>query len=326
MNKRYLLSFDFDGTIAETFKKGPRGIGVNEATNNAITDIFGKPGAIQLDRLGGLKNRAPSELINLILKTTDRETLIKNAQEFFKEKADSLSLIVPKNKGSPLVWDEKNIEQLITELFVRQKLLYLLEQVGERTTDGQVWPPLTQGFLEFWAVLQQLKIDGLPIDTAIISSGHDIFIDRVFKLYNLKRSDIIITEDDIRGKKYPKEIERRVKPGELPLALAHFYWLKEQGINHLNFDLETAKEVRNRMIYFGDDPSKDGKLSERAKIHFGLFDPNNLILMEQGSFSKFKDWQTIGKLLETNKEMFNGGESINRILKTERGLGSPELK
>lgn len=325
MNKRYLLSFDFDGTIAETFKKGHRGIGVNEATENAIRDILGEEGVNQFNKLGGLSNRAPSELINLILKTNIKE-FTQKAHNFFQDNANHLSSLVLTTKGTPLVWDEKKVEQLVSELFVRKKLLYLLEQVGEKTADGQLWPPLTQGFLEFWGTVQKLKEEDIPLDTTIISSGHDIFINKVFELYNLSKPDIIVSEDDIRSRKYPKEIERRVKPGELPLALAHFYWLKEQGINHLNFDLETAKEVRNRMIYFGDDPSKDGKLSERAKIHFGLFDPNNLILMEQGNFSKFEDWQTIGKLLEANKEMFNGGESLNRILKTERSLGSPELK
>lgn len=325
MNKRYLLSFDFDGTIAETFKKGPRGIGVNEATNNAITDIFGKPGAIQFDRLGGLKNRAPSELINLILKS-DKEGFTRNAQKIFENNAANLSALIPSTKGVPLVWDEKNAEQLIGELFVRQKLSYLLEQVGEKTADGQLWPPLTQGFLEFWGTLQKLKEEGIPLDTAIISSGHDIFIDKVFELYNLAKPDIIVSEDDIRGRKYPKEIERRVKPGELPLALTHFRWLKAQGMDYFNFDLKSAKEVRERMIYFGDDPNKDGKLAEGAKINFGFFVPGNLFLMEKDNFSAFKDWKTIGELLNGNKEMFSKGESFNRILKTEGSVGGPEIK
>lgn len=325
---RYLFAYDFDSTIANTFKIGPRGIGVNEATNNAIKDIFGQPGTALLKKLGGLSNRAPSELINLLLKTTDREKLIESAKKFFKEKAPNLSMMVDKNKAVPLTWDENNnnIEQLIAELFVRQKLSYLLEQVGEKTADGQVWPPLTQGFLEFWTNLHRLKKEGLPVDMAIISSGHDEFINRVFKLYNLEPPNILISEDDIRGRKYPKEIERRVKPGELPLALTHFYWLKEQGMNQLNFDLETATEVKRRMIYFGDDLNKDRKLSEGARIPFGFFVPENLILTEPGNVFAFKDWRTIGKLLKTNKRMFIEGQPLNRILKTEGHQGNPEQR
>lgn len=326
MNKRYLFGFDFDGTIADTFKKGPNLVGVNEATNNGIKDIFDELGVSRLKELGGLSNRAPSELINLILKTSDREMLIKRAQDFFEKKGEELSLIVPKNKSVPLVWYEKNIEQLITELFVRQKLSYLLEQVGKHTADGQIWPPLAQGFSEFWGVLQKLKREELPIDTVVISSGHDIFIDRVFKLYNLTLPDIVVTEDDIRGKKYPKEIERRVKPGELPLAMAHFTWLKQQGMDQLNFDLQTTREVKERMIYFGDDLNKDRKLSEGARINFGFFIPENLSLMEKANSSRFKDWTIIGKLLDGNKNMFLRGEPLNIILKTEIGAKSPETK
>lgn len=326
MNKRYLFGFDFDGTVADTFKKGPNLVGVNEATNNAVRDIFDELGVSRLKELGGLSNRAPSELVNLILKTSNREMLIKRAQDFFEKKGEELSLIVPKNKSVPLVWDEKNIEKLITELFVRQKLSYLLEQIGKHTTDDQVWPPLTQGFSEFWGVLQKLKREGLPIDTAVISSGHDIFIDQVFKLYNLTMPDIVVTEDDIRGKKYPKEIERRVKPGELPLAMAHFSWLKNQGMDQFNFDLETAKEVKTRMIYFGDDLNKDRRLSEGGRVHFGFFVPGNLSLVENNNPSTFKDWRIIGKLLEDNKNMFLKGETFNKILKTEGSVNSPEIK
>lgn len=325
MNKRYLLSFDFDRTIADTFKKGPRGIGVNEATEYSVRDILGKAGLEQLHKLGGLNNRAPSELVYLIFKS-DRATLTENAKSFFDSNVGGLSKMVPEAKGVPLVWDEKNIIQLVSELFVRQKLSYLLGQIGEKTVDGQLWPPLTKGFLEFWSDIQKLKEEGVPIDTAIISSGHDVAIDKVFRLYNLKRADIIVSEDDIRGKKYPEEMARRVKPGELPLALAHQEWLEKQGMNHLNFDLKIAAETKERMMYFGDDPNKDGKLAQRANIPYGFIVPENLFLMEKDNASTFKDWSAIGNLIRHNRRMFLNGESFRNILNTERMNVHPEIK
>lgn len=36
----YLIGLDFDGTIARTFQKSPRGIGVNEAYEGAVATIL----------------------------------------------------------------------------------------------------------------------------------------------------------------------------------------------------------------------------------------------------------------------------------------------
>ena len=43
-NQRYLFSFDFDRTIANTFEESPNGIGVLKAYNMSISSIFGDKG------------------------------------------------------------------------------------------------------------------------------------------------------------------------------------------------------------------------------------------------------------------------------------------
>ena len=60
----HLFLFDFDGSIAQTFKPGPFGISVKEAYERSIYDIFGGDGLVTYEQLGGLKNRAASELVH----------------------------------------------------------------------------------------------------------------------------------------------------------------------------------------------------------------------------------------------------------------------
>lgn len=60
---RTSLLFDFDGTCFKTFDKSPAGLDVNLATEKAIYNIFGPKGIHIYNEIGGLCNRAPSELI-----------------------------------------------------------------------------------------------------------------------------------------------------------------------------------------------------------------------------------------------------------------------
>lgn len=316
----YLAAFDFDGTIADTFIKGPKGIGVNEATALALADILGQDSLeFYTSSLGGLKNRAPSELILDMLSGPNRQDFLAQAKIFFETKLSGLNILVPEGKGVPLVWDDQHLEKIIGELFVRQKLSYLMDQVGMDLPDGQKWPPLCRGFAEFWNTISRLKKDGVGVNTAIISSGHDLFIKKVFDLYDLTPPDILVTEDDIRGKHYPKEMERRVKPGSFPLALAHLKWLRLNNpeVEYFTLDqsgIQSTIESRNRMIYFGDDPIKDGQLANRAQMIFGWFNPNN----KEGNppFSiQFTNWEQSAKLLQQNSIKLMEGKPFNDIFK-----------
>ena len=263
----YLLGFDFDGTIAQTFEKSPKGIGVTEAYRLAISDIFGPEVLAIYDTQGGLKNSAPSELIHSLMGEGGNELLVRNAEQFFNTHKEELINLVPEGKGVPLEWTPAQQEKIMGELLVRQKLHYLMDEIGTQYSDGSCWPRPCKNFAECWQTIQELKRQGIPINTAVISSGHDLFINKVFDIWGLPHPDILVTEDDIRGRTYPKELERRTKPGELQLALAHEEWLRRQHLTGMDFNMGIARETRKGMIYFGDD-EKRWKFSLRSQHSF----------------------------------------------------------
>lgn len=314
----YFLVFDFDGTMARTFERSPNGTGVNEAYRLAIKDIFGQTGLGIYDALGGLKNRATSELVSQML-IKNQGDLIRPAKVFFNEKIDGLDLFVPKNKGVPLVWNDDVPEQIIGELLVRQKLRYLMDEVGTQFPDGSIWPRPCEGFIQFWKEIQKLNNEtDRRINMAIVSSGHEKFIKKVFAIWGISSASIVITEDDIRGRKYPTEMERRVKPGQLQLALAHQQWLKQQGLVGLDFNLKTAEETKERMIYFGDDPKKDGELAGRSGIVFGWFNPEKKSWPTEELTPRFDfiNWQQITTLLHEGTLHLKEGRPLRDIIIT----------
>ena len=126
----YLLGFDFDGTIAQTFEKSPKGIGVTEAYRLAISDIFGPEVLAIYDTQGGLKNSAPSELIHSLMGEGGNELLVRNAEQFFNTHKEELINLVPEGKGVPLEWTPAQQEKIMGELLVRQKLHYLMGEIG----------------------------------------------------------------------------------------------------------------------------------------------------------------------------------------------------
>jgi len=306
----HLLAFDFDGAIARTFKPSPQGIGINEAYSFAVQDIFGDEGTHLYKSHGTLQNRSPSELTQLLLQNGS-EALLDNAFCFFEKNRNSLEGYVPQGKGVPLEWNVTNPFPVISELLVRQKLSYLLSQIGTHTEEGIVWPEPCEGFTELWDMVELLKDHDLGISTAIISSGHDGFITKCFTKWGLELPDFLVTEDDIRGKKYPSEISRRVKPGQVPLAMAHSKWMHSLGYT---FDLGVAKDHRSRIIYFGDDPHKDGNMAA-GRIVFGLINENwnsGRYAEVSDSFS-FEDWREVAITLQANFALLQENKSFQEI-------------
>lgn len=57
------VGLDFDGTIAQTFKPSPHNIDVETAYLAAVDVVFGAKGLAQYQHEGGLRNRAPAEII-----------------------------------------------------------------------------------------------------------------------------------------------------------------------------------------------------------------------------------------------------------------------
>lgn len=273
LSRSYLLITDYDGTAARTYEGGSNILSLFEIYDQVITEMFGSEGFQRYQELGGLKHRSPTELIHLIL--NHHPTFLERAHRFYDYHAHMLKQNVPEGKGVALDWKSEKPEQVVTELFVRRKLEHLMNQLGARLDNGRPWPSPCDGFLPLWETIQQLNNrdnSQFHIDTALVSSGHDMFIKACFAMWGIPPPDIYITEDDVRGRKYPQELERRVKPGPLPLALAHYHWLKMHGIRStVDGITPLAAVTKERMLYVGDSLEKDGRLALNGGVPFIFF-------------------------------------------------------
>ncbi len=302
--KPYLLALDFDKTAADTTIKSARGLGMGDVYALAVADVLGTEGSRIYQAQGGLNNRAPSELVQQIFAAAaDRSILFAQARSFWSAHADVLGSFVPEGKGASLVWSHGDNVAVVGEILVRQKLSYLAQEVGKVLPDGRVWPPPCRGFEEFWSVVADLKRN-YDITTAIISSGHDSFIQQTFDAWHLARPDILVTEDDIRGLKFPQEMEKRVKPGQLPIALAYGMWLRDQKTAGVYDDNESFDARRERVMYFGDDIQKDGGMALTANVPFGWYRPDGGDDGKAFRGFSFNDWRQVGLHLVSQKEGF----------------------
>ncbi len=313
----YLIAFDFDKTIAETFKTAPGVMDVNQAFSIAIKDIFGTNGLEIYNSQGGLRNRATSELMHDML-MADRQRLIHAGIDYLRLNKSDLQSVVPEGKGASLDWETQHPESVMGEILVRRKLQHLLPQIS-RTNDGKIWPEPTKGFTNMWESLQGLKRQGIGIDLAVVSSGHDLFIQKVFSLWKLSQADILVTEDDIRGMDLPKRMDLRVKPGTLPLSLAYKSWRRRNDLTDGSSYVDAPFIHADRIIYFGDDPVKDGGLARSQGIIFGNFDHDKVgtsALRREGDF-QFSDWQVVSDNLNTNIQLMMEGKSLRQVFSPE---------
>lgn len=293
----YLVVSDFDGTLARTFDPSPSGIDVNEAYAYAVKSIFGKAGLEIYAMLGGLKNRAPSELITELLQNEHQGQLVERARNFFQKKKKLLNIVIPPGKGAPLEWKSDELwdpRGTITEILVRCKLSRLMTEIGTMTSCGSKWPEPCKGVMEFVNFLRELKNDKYNIRLAILSSGHEEFIRRTFAVWGLNYPTVTVTDDDLRGREYP-DSHQRVKPSATLFDLLHLAWAESnhkaiEPLRLLNF----VRETRPRMMYIGDDHSKDGKLAEASGVPFGWFCENrsSVLSLQTPSFL-FSDWKNL---------------------------------
>jgi HAD superfamily hydrolase (TIGR01549 family) len=232
------LALDFDRTIAETFEEAFGARNVVTAYEYAIEDVFGEEGVVMYRSQGGLRNRAPMEIV--------------------------MELGVPK---------DRLIE--MTNRMVERKLAYLLPAIGSKMESGELWPPLTKGFAEFWSATDELRAHGRLL-IAVVSNGHDAFINKAFDVHKLSRPDALVTDDDVRGLS-DVEPSRKSKPDPLILEIA----AEKLGID--KFD-----------AYIGDNMVSDGGMARRAGIAFGHFDNHGDKDFEHlhGGF-RFRDWNVL---------------------------------
>lgn len=293
MNKpRYLIACDFDETLFHTFRPSPNGIDVRKAYKLALDNIFGSGLGEWFFKVFGLDGRTPSEVINEIV-NWDKD-FVARAYRFYESPEGRSGYLIPECPNGELNWNQESPAVTITQMLVGQKLKYLINEIGQRDSEGNPWPQPCEGVLDFYETVHQLRSEGVPLDTAIISSGHEGFIKKTFDLWGIKHPDVIVTEDDIRPKKFPSELERRFKPGQLPIALAHYKWLKyngpTQGDENIVFQ---GRESKQRIMYVGDDPYRDGAMAFRGGIpHVYLY--------------PFTPWEAIADTLVAKKHFFDG--------------------
>ncbi len=169
--------------------------------------------------------------------------------------------------------------------------------------------------MDFFQTIKEINGDGkISIQLAILSSGHTEFVKKTFEIWKEKCPEIIITDDDVR--RLPVELKDKVKPSRFLFGLIYNEWLKKRGIKPTN-SLEISEKDRSRIIYIGDDLTKDGKLAEISQVLFGWFNPDkklNSELKKDETFS-FEDWSDIAKLLRQKNtlESMKKGETMAKI-------------
>lgn len=300
---RYLVATDFDGTLSKTSSPSPSGMDVKRAYSLALDDIFGQGRGEWFFTKFGLDGKTPSEVISLILNCgqNEKEEFVRSAKSFYEKSGGIFEYPIPECVDGKLTWKIDNPETSIIQMLVGQKLQYLLKEVGLKDIEGKVWPPPSEDALMFLETVHRLKTENFPVDFAIISSGHRAFIEKTLNAWSTPQPDVLITEDDIRPRKYPQELGRRFKPGVFPLALAHHEWLMKQGLNE-NDITRTGKDSKKRIVYIGDDPQKD------------------MLMAQQGRVESFchpqTSWKTISTMLLTNKNLLDG-RPISEILKPQ---------
>lgn len=271
MNKPYLLPVDFDGTLVKTKENSPNGMNVGVACGRTIHDIFGPEGyRVYTDKLGGLQNREPGELMGLMLSEMGISVSVKEA----------------------------------AELFVAQKLRHLIPEISPE------WPKFYPGVVEFFSDVQHGRY---PLEVAIVSSGHNEFINRVFEVNGIDAPLNMVTSDDIRGRSQPDR--PLYKPNPYQLAVVHRRWKgKSEGLMHSRYvDLDHGKSM---MAYVGDDPVKDGVLAERSRIPFIHMNPDGQDFVPNADRGQIgiHDFNDLRSLLDKSGNMMAEGRDFSEVL------------
>lgn len=143
----------------------------------------------------------------------------------------------------------------LTSQFIDAKLSYLVPEISDE------WPRLTSGMAE---LNDSVKRGEIPVDLAVVSSGHDAFISRILEIHGINA--ILVTSDILRE----RGVEERHKPDPYQLEEAQRQWLAKRLDGEL---LALGGYVERdfykaNIAYAGDDPIKDGEMAERARVAF----------------------------------------------------------
>ncbi|MCF7834112.1 MAG: hypothetical protein K9M40_02465 [Candidatus Pacebacteria bacterium] len=236
-----LIFSDFDGTIAETFLPSPNNIGVNQAYEIACEKIWGNVGVKRFHAVGGLLNRAPVQLIEHMM-MDDCNWWLENSKSFWDFNKNKAELnLIPEGMGVSLERDTPPL-LFMSEVLVRVKLQIMMKEISPE------WPLPCKGFLGFYK-----KFQG---DLAIISSGHDLFIQKVFNSWGVRMPFCLITDDVMRSDQASIPLEKRFKP-----QIGAFIF----------FEKKYGPIKKDQTVYVGDSLVHDGGLAENFGIPFIWF-------------------------------------------------------
>lgn len=324
IGRRYLWVIDFDGTAGDTFTDSPAGGNVEQNYEYTLDQIFGSRVLGTYRAQGGLRNRAPAEVISELHDAHD--DVPELAYRHLQANGDELRSVMKTTVANLDVWEVDPLTAA-TEVYIRQDLINSLGHIGLKHDDGEVWPRMCNGFGELWDAIHDLNHAdlGFHIDTAVLSSGYTEYIELCFEAWGRPQPDIWVTDDQIRGRKYPKDIRARVKPATFGLALVHQLWLQRYGLSGHAFWsqkfpsqdspkwLDIALEPRSRISCWGDSLSKDGALAKAGRVSFGHFNPEAKDL-EPNKYLSFSDWRDISDILRSNIPALTAGAPIAHIL------------
>lgn len=222
----HLAAADFDNTIALTTEPSPAGIGVIEAYEHAIDTVFDPDQLASYHNNGGLRNRAPLEVV---------------------------SELMPDAYAAEIKAKEHELN--------RAKLDVLLGEIGTRFANGQLWPRPVPGYLEFRESLHETRHEGIRVEDAIISSGHEAFIKKTFDVWLVSYPSHIVAVETLdrvgRG--------HAVKPSSELMNVARGFWRAGYG---LEFWQDATDDELARIVYAGDDIVKDGGLAANSGVTF----------------------------------------------------------
>ena len=205
--------------------------------------------------------------------------------------------------------------------FISLKMDYFLPEISP------FWPRLSSGFKELWMEIAEGTI---PVETAIVSSGHDAFIKKVFETNGLPTPKILITSDTTKNLGEPNGRRPLHKPHSHMLARAHYDLIKDAiWEDHEAWisaeDRYTGRNLwKGNIMYVGDDPSKDLVLAGNARIIGGFVPFSNKEFqpdLQKGQVL-IPSFHWLSAHLHEHKDDFARGKSMAEIM---LGISDKEL-
>ena len=299
-----LLASDYDETQFHTFDPAPEGIGVNEAYELAIAQVLGPYALDEYRRQGGHNNRTPSEIVESLLGRSNGH-LLEKIVDLSRDGASGEDLYeFVANQPEPdmvqgWIWAPEEQLRIISGVVVEFKLKPLTRQIGQRIDENSFWPRPTKGFIDFAKAIEDARKGGQIINTATISAGHAKFILRTYELYDIPEPDILVTDETIQANNVHISAERRAKPAPYPMALAKREWLRMHRQSAIKLrDPTTSADINARIVYTGDDQTKDGGLATASRVDFVLHDKNK----------SQESWQEVGRRIRLGNMAVQGAE------------------